>query len=92
MLTVKLNNGEELNVKVDNPQKALKVQGDITPNEPIDLKIPLDNIKEKFELLSKIQETTIPIINNSTIASLWRIITAINNRCICASVINKTIR
>lgn len=66
MITVKLNNGEELNVKVDNPQKALKVQGDITPNEPVDLKIPLDNIKEKFDTLSKIQETTIPVINNST--------------------------
>ena len=66
VITVKLSDGEELSVKVDNPQKALKVQGEITPNEPIDLKIPLDNIKEKFETLSKIEETTIPVINNST--------------------------
>ena len=66
VLTVKLADGSELSVKVDNPQKALKVQGDIKPNEPMDLKIPLDNIKEKFDTLSKIQETTIPVINNST--------------------------
>ncbi|MCR4880415.1 MAG: YidC/Oxa1 family membrane protein insertase [bacterium] len=65
-ITVKLNDGQDLSVKIDNPQKALKIQGELKPGEPVDLKIPLDNIKEKFETLSKIQETTVPVIDNST--------------------------
>ena len=66
VITVTLSDGQNLSVKIDSPQKALKVQGKIVPNQPVDLKIPLDNIKENFETLSKIQETTIPVINNST--------------------------
>ena len=31
------------NVKISNPRNAVKVQGDITPGEPIDLKISLDD-------------------------------------------------
>jgi len=65
-IDVVMTDGTTENVKIDNPQKALKIQGTIEPSKPMDLKIPLDNIKLKFEQLNKIQETTIPVINNST--------------------------
>lgn len=65
-IDVLMNDGSTQNVKIDSPQKALQVQGSIEPSEPMDLKIPLDNIKLKFEQLNKVQETTIPVINNIT--------------------------
>ena len=65
-IQVTMNDGTKQEVKINNPQKAVLVQGDIKPGEPMDLKLPLDNIKLKFEQLNKVQETTIPVINNST--------------------------
>ena len=65
-IEVTMNDGTKQNVKIDNPQKALQIQGDIEPAKPVDFKIPLDNIKLKFEQLNKVQETTIPVINNTT--------------------------
>ena len=49
-----MNDGEVLNVKVDNPQKALQIQGEIVASQPVDFKIALDSIKLKFEQLNKI--------------------------------------
>ena len=65
-IDVVMNDGTTQNVKIDNPQKAVQIQGEIEPNQPVDFKIALDNIKLKFEQLNKVQETTVPVINNIT--------------------------
>ncbi len=65
-IEVTMADGTKQEVKIDNSQKALQIQGDIEPSKPVDFKIPLDNIKLKFEQLNKVQSTTIPVINNST--------------------------
>lgn len=51
------------NVKVEKPNKALEVQGDIIPDEPIDLKISLDSLDLKFSQLDQIQKAEV-VINN----------------------------
>ncbi len=65
-IEVVMNDGTKQEVKIDNPVKALQIQGTMEPSQPVDLKIPLDNIQLKFEQLNKVQETTVPVINNST--------------------------
>lgn len=52
------------NVKVEKPNKALEIQGDIKPGEPIDLKISLDCLDLKFSQLDKIQKAEF-VVNNS---------------------------
>lgn len=52
------------NVKVEKPNKALEIQGDITPGEPIDFKVSLDSLDLKFSQLDKIQKAEITIANN----------------------------
>lgn len=52
------------NIKVDKPNKALEVQGNITPGEPIDLKVSLDSLDLKFSQLDQIQKAEMTISNN----------------------------
>lgn len=65
-IDVLMNDGETVNVKIKNPQKAIEIQGEVNPGENVDFKIALDNINLKFEQLNKVQEATIPVINNLT--------------------------
>lgn len=68
-VVLKTEKGEEEtleNVKIDQPLKAVSVQGDITPGEPVDFKIPLDNLKLSFSQLDKIQQADFDIINTGT--------------------------
>lgn len=51
------------NVKVENPNKSLEVQGDITPGEPIDFKVSLDNLSLKFNQQLQIQKAELTINN-----------------------------
>lgn len=58
---------EELpNAKLTNPRKALEIQGDITPGEPVDLKISLDSFNLKFSELAKITKAEATITDNAT--------------------------
>ena len=58
---------EELkNVKLSNPRTALKVQGDIIPGEPVDLKISLDDFDLKFSQLGKISSAEATVTDNNT--------------------------
>ncbi len=54
------------NVKIDNPRKALVVQGDIKPGENMDLKIDLDHLDMKFSQLEKVQKAELTITDIST--------------------------
>lgn len=58
--------GEDKEVKIDKPQKAVQVQGEIVVGEPIDFKIPLDNLNLKFSELDKIKSAVVDISNVGT--------------------------
>ena len=49
------------NVKISKPNKAVEIQGELTPGESVDFKVSLDNLDLKFSQLDKIQkaETTV---------------------------------
>lgn len=64
---VYLDNDEVLEgVKVEQPLKAVVIQGDIMPSQPIDLKVYLDNLNLKFTQLDKIKKADFDIINTQT--------------------------
>ena len=52
-IDVTMLDGTSMQVKIDNPQKALQIQGDIVPGENIDLKIKGINFNFK-DLYTKI--------------------------------------
>lgn len=51
------------NVKIEKPQKAVEVQGDLTPGENVDFKISLDNLNLKFSQLDQIEKAQIDIMD-----------------------------
>lgn len=51
------------NIKVEKPNKALEIQGEITPNEPVDFKVSLDSLDLKFSQLDQIQKAEITVTN-----------------------------
>lgn len=54
------------NVKVDKPNKALEIQGELTPGEPIDFKVSLDQLDLKFSQLDQIQKAEMSITDVNT--------------------------
>ena len=64
---VTFDNGEVLdNVKVNKPQKAVEIQGEIQPNKPVELKVALDNLNLSFEQLVKVKSAEISVMNVAT--------------------------
>lgn len=51
-------------IKVDKPNKALEVQGNVIPGEPIDFKVSLDSLDLKFSQLDLIQKAEMTVANN----------------------------
>lgn len=51
------------NIKVEKPNKALEIQGEITPGEPVDLKVSLDSLDMKFSQLDQIQKAEMTVSN-----------------------------
>ena len=49
------------NVKISKPNKAIEVQGEMVPGEPVDLKVSLDNLDLKFSQLDKIQKAELTV-------------------------------
>ena len=54
------------NVKIEKPQKAVIIQGDIVENQPIDLKIALDSLNLNFQQLNKVQKIDVSVMNIMT--------------------------
>ena len=54
------------NVKITKPNQALEIQGELTPGEPIDFKISLDNLNLKFSQLQGIQKADVVITDLNT--------------------------
>ena len=53
-------------VKISKPNQALEIQGELTPGEPIDFKISLDNLNLKFSQLQGIQKADVVITDLNT--------------------------
>lgn len=51
------------NVKIERPQKAVVIQGDINQGEPVELKIALDSLNLKFSELNKVDKADISVMN-----------------------------
>ena len=66
MAKITFDNGEIKDIKLPKPRQAVQIQGEIIPNEPIDLKISLDSLNLKFSELDKIKTAKVTIINNVT--------------------------
>lgn len=64
--TVYLKKEKLENIKIDKPNKAVVIQGQLVPGEPIDLKISLDSLSLKFSQLDQIQKADINITNTQT--------------------------
>ena len=54
------------NVKVEKPNKALEIQGELTPGEAIDFKVSLDQLDLKFSQLDQIQKAEMTITDVNT--------------------------
>ncbi len=54
------------NVKISKPNQALEIQGELTPGEPIDFKISLDNLSLKFSQLQNIKKADVVITDMNT--------------------------
>jgi len=54
------------NVKIEKPNKAVEVQGDLVPGEPIDFKISLDSLNLKFSQLDKIDKAEVTVTDLQT--------------------------
>lgn len=52
------------NVKIEKPNKALEIQGELVPGQPVDMKISLDNLNLSFSQLDQIQKAEVTIMNN----------------------------
>ncbi|MEI8377715.1 MAG: YidC/Oxa1 family membrane protein insertase [bacterium] len=64
IITMKDGTTEE--IKIPKPSQAVQIQGTLTPGEPVDLKISLDDLNLKFSELDKIKSAKISIVNNAT--------------------------
>lgn len=51
------------NVKIEKPNKALEIQGQINPGESIDFKVSLDSLDMKFSQLDQIQKAELTVTN-----------------------------
>lgn len=54
------------NVKIDKPNKAIEVQGELTPGENVDFKVSLDRLNLKFSQLDLIEKAEINVMDVQT--------------------------
>ena len=54
------------NVKIEKPNKAVEVQGELKPGEPADFKVSLDSLNLKFSQLDQIEKADIEVTDIQT--------------------------
>ena len=65
--TVYLKDGKVIaDVKINQPQKAVTVQGEITPGNPVDLKLQIDSLNLNFATLNNIEKVDVKVSNIQT--------------------------
>jgi len=61
------NSSEPLeNIKIQEPRKALKVQGEVVPSQPVDLKMGVDSLNLSFAQLKNVDKATVKVTNKNT--------------------------
>ena len=55
-----------INVKIEKPNKAIDVQGELIPGEAVDFKVSLDSLNLKFSQLDQIQKAEIDVMDVQT--------------------------
>lgn len=58
-----LADGTTKEVKIENPEASLKVQGEVVPSENLDLKINVDSFKIALDEIGKVESAEIPVMN-----------------------------
>ena len=58
-----LTDGTVKEVKIENPEASLKVQGEVTPGENLGLKINVDSFKIALDEIGKVESAEIPVMN-----------------------------
>ena len=58
-----LTDGTTKEVKIENPEASLKVQGEVVPSENLDLKINVDSFKIARDEIGKVESAEIPVMN-----------------------------
>ena len=65
--TVYLKDGKVIaDVKIAQPQKAVMVQGEVAPGEPLDLKLQMDSLNLNFSTLNAIDKVDVKVSNAQT--------------------------
>lgn len=60
------NDGSVDTAKISKPNKAVEVQGELTPGQNVDFKVSLDNINLQFSQLDKIEKAEIDVTDLNT--------------------------
>ncbi len=63
---VYIDNEKIDNVKIQKPQKAIEIQGEIEKDKPIELKMALDSLNLSFSELNKVQKADVSVMNIMT--------------------------
>ena len=63
---VYIDNEKIDNVKIQKPQKAIEIQGEIEKDKPVELKISLDSLNLSFSELNKVQKADVSVMNIMT--------------------------
>ncbi len=58
-----LTNGTTQEVKIEHPEAALKVQGEVVPGDALGLKINVDSFKIGLDEIGKVQGAEVPVMN-----------------------------
>lgn len=58
-----LTDGTTKEVKIENPEASLKVQGEVVPSENLGLKINVDSFKIALDEIGKVESAEIPVMN-----------------------------
>lgn len=67
LATVYLKDGKVIaDVKINQPQKAVAVQGEIIPGEAVDLKLQIDSLNLNFATLNNIEKVEVKVSNVQT--------------------------
>ncbi|MCM1009813.1 MAG: YidC/Oxa1 family membrane protein insertase [Fusobacterium sp.] len=58
-----LSNGTTQEVKIESPESALKVQGEVVPGDALGLKMNVDSFKIALDQIGKVQGAEVPVMN-----------------------------
>lgn len=64
--TVYIDDEKLENIKIQKPQKAVEIQGEIEKDKPIELKMSLDSLNLNFSQLNKVQKADVSVMNIMT--------------------------